>query len=106
MAHKTATQVKIRLGTLMGCDFLDCLYSRKRNDVAEFFNHSLTQLAARAADFGKLIFPLKWPHRVENRPAVGVILRLSLVGRHARIEWRAPAAVDDIDIGRRIDPGH
>ena len=35
-----------------------------------------------------------------------MIAALALVRRHARIERRAPATVNDVDIGRRIDSRH
>src|SRR5262245_6285249 len=66
--------------------FIAGLPLRKRNDVAEFVDHSLPQLAARTADFGKLIFPVKRLDGVKDRPPVGVVLRPPLIRRHARVE--------------------
>src|SRR5439155_27349768 len=79
---------------------------RKRNDPLKLRDRFFTQLAARATDFRKLVFPGERSHGVEDRPAVGVVLVISFLRRHARIERRTPTAVDDIDIGRRIDAGH
>src|SRR4249920_2545844 len=79
---------------------------RKRDDSPKLGDRLLAQLAARPADFRKFIFPVVWPHGIENCPAVGVILVVALLRRHARIKRCRPAAVDDVDIGRRIDPRH
>jgi hypothetical protein len=35
-----------------------------------------------------------------------MILRFTLIRRHSRVERRAPAAIEDVDIRRRIDSRH
>src|SRR6266545_2380761 len=71
---------------------------RKRNNIFELRDRFLAQLATRATDLRKLIFPSKRPHRIKDRAAIGMILIISFLRRHARIERCAPATVDDIDI--------
>jgi len=48
-------------------------HPRKRNHAFKLRDRLLAQLAARAADFGKLVYPRERPHGVEDRPAISVI---------------------------------
>src|SRR5712692_232737 len=79
------------------------LDSRKRHHVAVFLDDLAAQITGGAAHLRVLVFPGDGAHGVEDGAAVGVVLRVALVGRHARVERRAPAAVDELDVARGID---
>src|SRR5579883_1005677 len=71
--------------------------------VAVFLDDLTPQLARAAAGLRELVLPGEGPHGVEDRAAVGVILVVALVQRHARVEGRAPGAVHNLDVPGRID---
>src|SRR5688572_30720728 len=82
------------------------LYSGKRNHPFVLFDDAIEQLPVRSRDLGELVPPGIRSHRVVDRPAVGVISSLFLLRWHARVEWSAPAVIDDLDIGLRVYPSH
>ncbi len=81
-------------------------HSRERYHVLEFRDGLFSQLTARPTHFWKLFFPGERPYGIKNRSSIGMIFVVAFLRRHTRIERRRPAAVDNIDVRRRVDPCH
>ena len=70
----------------------------KRDDSLKLLYGLLAQFAAAPADLRELIAPFKWPHGVEYGSAVRMIPRISPFRRHAWIQRRTPALIDNINV--------
>src|ERR1700692_1239102 len=72
---------------------------RKRQNVPILVNDRLHQSPLDPVYHRELVAPVERPHRIEDRAAIGVILAQALFRRHARVERRAPATIDEMDVG-------
>ena len=74
------------------------LAPRERQLPGVFLHHGVALILADAVDRRKLVLPGPGPHRVIDRARIDVRPVGGLLGRHARIERRRPAVLNDLDV--------
>src|SRR5215813_13202112 len=77
---------------------------RERERAPVLLQDRVALVLVDAIDHRELVLPGPRPHRIIDRARIGERPVGGLLGRHPRVKRRGPAVLDDLDIGRRVDP--